>query len=41
MDPDQTVLQEQSDLGPYCLSVRLHIFYWTTKHHFVIMRCKG
>ena len=35
MDPDQTaprlLLEEQSDLGPHCLSMRLHI-------HFVIMR---
>ena len=24
MDPDQTALEEQSDLGPHCLSMRLH-----------------
>ena len=38
MDPDQTALQEQSDLGPHCLSMRLQIFLWTTKKiHFVIV----
>ena len=26
MDPDQTALQEQSDLDPHCLSMRLQIF---------------
>ena len=36
------VLQEQSDLGPHCLSMRLQIFLRTTKNiHFVIMRFKG
>ena len=25
------LLQEQSDLGPHCLSMRLQIFKWTTK----------
>ena len=24
MYPDQTVLMEQSDLGPYCLQYRIH-----------------
>ena len=42
MDPDQTAptgLQELSDLGPHCLSMRLQILKWTTKNiHFVIMR---
>ena len=42
MDPDQTLLlQEQSDLGPQCLFLRLQIFYRTTKKiHFVIMSFK-
>ena len=35
-------LQEQSDLGPHCLSMRLQIFQWTKKNiPFVIMRFKG
>ena len=38
MDPDQTApLGEQSDLGPQCLSMRLH----DKKHTSVIMRFKG
>ena len=38
MDPDE----EQSDLGPHCLYMRLQIVSWTTKNiHFVIMRFKG
>ena len=43
MDPDHgLLLQEQSDLGLHCLSMRLQIFKWTTKNiHFVIMRFKG
>ena len=42
MHPDQTALQEQSDLGSHCLSMRLQIVQWTTKTiHFVIMRFKG
>ena len=39
MDPDQTapvqirlLLQEQSDLGPHCLSMRLQIFNGRQKH---------
>ena len=36
------LLQEQSDLGPHCLSMRLQIVKWTTKNiHFVIMRFKA
>ena len=36
------VLQEQSDLGPQCLSVRLQIFKWMAKNiHFVITCFKG
>ena len=37
MDPDQTALKEQSDLGPHCLYRRLH----GKNIRFVIMRFKG
>ena len=37
MDPDQTALREQSDLGPHCLSMSLH----EKNIRFVIMRFKG
>ena len=28
----RVLLQEQSDLGPPCLSIKLQIIQWTTKH---------
>ena len=35
-------MEEQSDLGPHCLSLRLRIFRVDDKNiHFVIMRFKG
>ena len=35
-------LQEQSDLGPHYLSMRLQIVKWTTNNiYFVIMHFKG
>ena len=37
MDPDQTALQEQSDLGPRCLSMRLQIFKWTIKTYILLL----
>ena len=37
MEPDQTALQEQSDLGPHCLSLRLQIFKWTTKTYILLL----
>ena len=44
MDTDQTAPtgQEQSGLGPYCLSMRLQYSLVDDKNiHFVIMRFKG
>ena len=41
MNPDQTapvlLLQEQSDLGSYCLSMRLQIVKWTTKTYILLL----
>ena len=32
MDPDQTAPIGESDLDTHCLSMRLQIFQWMTKH---------
>ena len=39
MDPDQTALQEQSDLGPHCEASNSLVD--DKNIHFVIMRFKG
>ena len=33
------LLQEQSDLGPHCLSMRLQIFQWATKTYDFLWSC--
>ena len=37
------LLEEESDLGPHCLSMKLQIFQWMTKTYnfFVIFAPKG